>query len=87
MSKQQQMKSFQLNGLNIYVTGVVSKNDAVCVCWQARWGICDKDLIEVERVPDGVPHYGLYNKPDFDPRYTICIDMQMEYEHARETIY
>lgn len=86
-NKQTAKKSYMVDGLQIYITGVYSVEDALAVCMMCRYGICAKNLIEVERVPEGVTHYGIYNKPDFDPRVAMCIDMDLEYEHDRETIY
>lgn len=45
------LKHFRLNGLDYYVSAV-SKKAAVAVCFMNRWGVTEKDLIEVERIPD-----------------------------------
>lgn len=79
-------KVFMLNDLQIYIAGVASKEDAVAVCWVCRMGVTTKDLIEVEKVPDGVPHYTIASKPRFDPHNAYCIDMAKDREEARENI-
>ena len=46
-----ELKHFRLNGLNYYVS-VTTKELAVVVCLRHRWGVTEKNLIEVERIPD-----------------------------------
>ena len=86
-TKKLTLKSYQIDGLQAYITGVVSKKEAALILiTRCRWGIMPENLIEIERIPEGVPHYGIYNKPSFDPREPICIDMLMEFEHLRDCV-
>lgn len=68
------MKAFQLEGLNLYITNVTSKEDACLIALACKIGVTPKNLIEVERLPQGTPVYSISSRPSFDPLLTYAID-------------
>ena len=75
-----------VDGLPLYITGVYSREEAAVVALQCRWGIAPEHLIEVERVPDGIPQYGISNRPRFEPGQSFCINMFEEYRLMRDSV-
>ena len=73
------MKTYQLDGLNIYITNVQSKDEACIVAHACRFGVMPENLIEVERLPQGVPTYGVLSRPAFDPAESYAIDPLFDY--------
>jgi len=71
-------KTFQCDGLNIWITNVPSKEFAAMICLVCRYGVTSNNLIEVEKVPTGVPRYAPGKQPRFEPNLNICIDNDLQ---------
>ena len=72
-------KTFMLDGLNLYITNVETKKEACIVAWACKWGIVEENLIEVERLPEGIKVYGITSKPSFEPGMSFAIDPMNDY--------
>ena len=86
MNKKNKMKTFVIDGLNIYITNVASRDEAALIALRCRYGVSPNNLIEIERVPAGVQSY----EPGRQPRYEghpICIDPMLEFSRLRQEIY
>ena len=72
-------KTFQLDGLNLYITNVETKAEACIIAHACRWGVTEDNLIEVERLPSGIEVYGMLNRPGFEPGMSYAVDPMGDY--------
>ena len=67
-------KTFQLDGLNLYITNVETKAEACIIAHACRWGVTEDNLIEVERLPAEIEVYGILNRPKFESGVSYAVD-------------
>ena len=72
-------KTYKLEDLDIYITNVESKESAMIYALICGFGVCTENLIEIEKVPNKVPVYGLINKPHYTPGMKMAIDPLYDY--------
>ena len=66
--------TFQIDGLNLYITDVASKGEALAIAFLCKWMIGPNNLIQVERLPKGIPIFSIKDLPErFDPSATFAI--------------
>ena len=81
------MKTFVIDGLNIYITNVASREEAAYIALlSCQYGVSPKNLIEIERVPAGVQSYEPGRQPKYEG-HPICIDPMLELSRLRQEIY
>ena len=68
------MKIFKIKDLDLYITNVGSKEEAVIISHLCGWGIHKNDLSEVKSLPKDIEIYGPSNKPSFEPDQSFAID-------------
>ena len=66
--------TFQIDGLNLYITDVASKGEALVIAFLCKWMIGPNNLIQVERLPKGIPIFSVKDLPKgFDPSATFAV--------------
>lgn len=65
--------TFQIDGLGIYITNVSSRSEALAVAICCRWLISPNNLIQVERLPDGIRTYSIEDRPEFNPSAVFAV--------------
>ena len=68
------METFGVAELNLYITNVESKKEALVIALSCGWGICEKHLIEVDKLPEDIKIYGIIDRPEFDPSVSYAVD-------------
>lgn len=65
--------TFNIAGLGLYITNVASRAEAVAVALCCKWLISPSNLIQVERVPQGIKVYSIEDRPEFNPSAKFAV--------------